>query len=88
MRSQFAALDTVGRLAARIVELADRYGERTKDGVTVATPLSQEELAAWIGTSRAGVAHALHALRELGWVQMERRGVLVRDLQALRTRAA
>lgn len=86
-RSQFAALDTMGRLAARIVELADRYGEQTKDGLSIASPLSQEELAAWTGASRAGVAQALHALRDLGWVQTERRGVLVRDLEALRARA-
>src|SRR5271166_134910 len=81
--SQFAALDTMGRLAARFVELADRYGEPTEAGVTVASPLSQEELAAWTGASRAGVAHALQAMRELGWVQTERRGLLVRDLEAL-----
>ena len=86
-RSQGAGLDTMGRLAARIVELADRYGQPTEDGVTVASPLSQGELAAWTGASRAGVAQALHALRELGWVQTERRGLLVRDLEALRARA-
>lgn len=85
--SQFAALDTMGRLAARFVELADRYGVPTEDGVTVASPLSQEELAAWTGASRAGVAHALQAMRELGWVQTERRGLLVRDLEALRARS-
>jgi CRP/FNR family cyclic AMP-dependent transcriptional regulator len=86
-RAQFAAVDTMGRLAARIVELADRYGEPTEDGVIVTSPLSQEELAAWTGASRAGVAQALHGLRELGWVQTERRGVLVRDIEALRARA-
>jgi CRP/FNR family transcriptional regulator, cyclic AMP receptor protein len=85
--SQFAALNTMGRLAARFVELADRYGEPTEDGVTVASPLSQEELAAWTGASRAGVAQALQAMRELGWVQTERRGLLVRDLEALRARS-
>jgi CRP/FNR family transcriptional regulator, cyclic AMP receptor protein len=87
-RSQFSASDTMGRLAARIVELADRYGEASVEGVTVTSPLSREDLAAWTGASRAGVAHALQGLRELGWVQTERRALLVRDLQALRARAA
>ena len=87
-RSQFSASDTMGRLAARIVELAERYGEPSDEGVTVTSPLSREDLAAWTGASRAGVAHALHALRELGWVHTERRALLVRDLQALRARAA
>ena len=51
----------MGRLAARIVELAERYGEPSDDGLTVTSPLSREDLAAWTGASRAGVAHALQA---------------------------
>jgi CRP/FNR family cyclic AMP-dependent transcriptional regulator len=86
-RSQFSATDTMGRLAARIVELAERYGEPTDEGVTITSPLSREDLAAWTGASRAGVAHALQGLRELGWVHIERRTLLVRDLNALRSRA-
>ena len=87
-RSQFSASDTMGRLAARIVELAERYGEPSDEGLTVVSPLSREDLAAWTGASRAGVAHALQGFRELGWVHTERRVLLVRDLQALRARAA
>jgi CRP/FNR family cyclic AMP-dependent transcriptional regulator len=87
-RSQFSASDTMGRLAARIVELAERYGEPSDEGVAVTSPLSREDLAAWTGASRAGVAHALQGLRELGWVHTERRALLVRDLPALRARAA
>ncbi len=87
-REQFTASDTIGRLAARIVELADRYGTPTDAGIVVTLPLSHEELGGWTGASRAGVAHAFRTLRELGWVHTERRRVLVRDLQALRARAA
>ena len=87
-RSQFSALDTMGRLAARLLELADRYGEPGPDGgVSVSSPLSQEDLAAWTGASRAGVAQAMHAMRELGWVGSERRRLLVLDEDALRARA-
>ena len=87
-RSQFSTSDTMGRLAARIVELAERYGEPSDEGVMVVSPLSREDLAAWTGASRAGVAHALQGLRELGWVDTERRMLVVRDLEALRARAA
>ncbi len=54
-RLQFAALDTLGRLAARIVELTDRYGSPEEAGIVVAMPISQDELANWTGASRAGV---------------------------------
>jgi CRP/FNR family cyclic AMP-dependent transcriptional regulator len=87
-RSQFAGLDTMGRLSARIVELAERYGEPSEAGVAVALPLTQEDLAAWTGASRAGVAEALRVMRELGWLHTERRNLVVRDLDALQARSA
>jgi CRP/FNR family cyclic AMP-dependent transcriptional regulator len=87
-RLQFAASDTLGRLASRIVELADRYGEATDDGVAVAMPISQDELASWTGASRAGVAQGLQRLRELGWLSTERGRIILHDPQALRDHAA
>jgi CRP/FNR family transcriptional regulator, cyclic AMP receptor protein len=87
-RLQFAASDTLGRLASRIVELAELYGEQTDDGLFVAMPISHEELASWTGASRAGVAQSLQTMRELGWVSTERRSLIVRDLDSVRARAA
>ena len=86
-RTQVANTDTMGRLAARIVELAERYGEPDGDAIAVETPLTREDLAAWTGASRAGAAEALRQLRELGWIDVERRKLLVLDIAALRARA-
>jgi CRP-like cAMP-binding protein len=88
-RSHFGALDTMGRLAARIIELADRYGEPSQDeAISVVSPISREDIAAWTGSSRAGVADAFRRLRELGWVETERSTLIVRDVDALRSRAS
>jgi CRP/FNR family cyclic AMP-dependent transcriptional regulator len=87
-RSQLAASDTLGRLATRVLELADRYGEPAADGVRIVSPLSQEDLAAWVGSSRAGVAQAFQTMRELGWVATTRGEILVIDAAALIARAA
>jgi CRP/FNR family transcriptional regulator, cyclic AMP receptor protein len=87
-RSRGGVADTMGRLAARIVELADRYGQPCEEGVSFTLPLTQQDLAAWTGASRAGVAVALRSFRELGWIRTERRSVVVTDLNALRARAA
>jgi CRP-like cAMP-binding protein len=87
-RSQFAASDTIGRLAARIVELSDRYGAERQDGIKIDVALTQEDIAAWTGASRAGVAKAFQTLRELGWIETHRRRLVVRQLDALRSRAA
>jgi CRP-like cAMP-binding protein len=86
-RSQFGASDTVGRVCARIVELAERYGSESERGIEIGLALSQDELAAWTGGSRAGVAKALQTLRELGWIQTARRRIVVQRIDALRERA-
>jgi CRP/FNR family cyclic AMP-dependent transcriptional regulator len=87
-RGQCSASDSIARIAARLVELAERYGESSAHGTVIGLPLSQEELGAWAGASHAGVAKALQVLRELGWIVTERRRITVRDLDALRARAA
>jgi CRP/FNR family transcriptional regulator, cyclic AMP receptor protein len=87
-RLQLAASDTLGRLASCIVELADHYGEQTDNGIAIAMPISQDELASWTGASRAGVAQGLQTLRALGWLSTERRRLILRDVDSLRSRAA
>jgi CRP-like cAMP-binding protein len=87
-RAQFRELDTVGRLAARLAELSERYGELTPDGTIIGLPLTQEELGAWTGASHAGVAKALQTLRELGWIETHRKRIVIRNIEALRHRGA
>ncbi|EHN12934.1 cAMP-binding protein [Patulibacter medicamentivorans] len=85
-RMQFADLDTVGRVAARLVELCERYGEGTDAGIAIRLSITQDDLGSWAASSRAGVASALRTLRELGWIATERRRITVLDLAALRHR--
>ena len=58
-RIEFGAHDTIGRVAARLVEMAERFGQPTPDGLKIALPFSQDELAGWIGASREAVSKAL-----------------------------
>ncbi len=87
-RVEYGAHDTVGRVSARLVELAERYGEPVKRGVQIGLPISQEELAGWTGASREAVSKALQTLRKVGWVVTERRRITVLDLESLRRRSA
>jgi CRP/FNR family transcriptional regulator, cyclic AMP receptor protein len=86
-RVEFGTSDTIGRVAARLVELAERYGRQGERGVRIDLPITQEELASWVGSSREAVNKALHTLRGLGWVETERRAITVLDADALRRRA-
>jgi CRP-like cAMP-binding protein len=86
-RIEFSTLGTLGRVASRLLELAERFGEETPDGLRVELPLSQEELAAWCGSSREATVKALRQLRELGCVTTGRRSVTIHDRDALRGHA-
>ncbi|WP_300013699.1 Crp/Fnr family transcriptional regulator [Pseudonocardia sp.] len=86
-RVEFGAFDIAARVAGRLVELADRFGEPVPDGVRIAVPLSQDELAGWVGASREAVAKALRVLRDRGLVTTGRRTMTVLDLDGLRRRA-
>lgn len=86
-RIEFGAYDSVGRVARRLVEMAERFGEKEDGGVRITVPLSQREFAAWTGSSREAVSKALQILRSRGWIETHRRVIIVNDLEAL-SRAA
>lgn len=86
-RVEFSAFDSVGRVARRLVELAERFGEKEDDGIRIALSLSQEELAGWTGASREAVSKALSTMKARGWIETRRRGITVLDLDALARRA-
>jgi CRP/FNR family transcriptional regulator, cyclic AMP receptor protein len=87
-RVEFAAEDTMTRVAARIVELSVRFRDEAAQGLEIDLPISQEELAGWTGCSRDSVVKALQAMRGLGWIETQRRRIVVRDVEALRRHVA
>ena len=86
-RTEFGSIDTTGRVAARIVELAEHHGMAEGEGVRIELRLSQEELATWVGASREAVSRALRTFRSRGWITTRRRALTVLNLDALRVRA-
>jgi CRP/FNR family cyclic AMP-dependent transcriptional regulator len=87
-RIQFGGADSVGRISARLLELAERFGEPDAGGVAITLPLTQEELGSWCGCSREAVAKGLQTLRSLGLIETARRRIVVHDAEGLRLRAA
>ena len=85
---EFGAGDALGRVCARLAELADRYGEAQGGVRLIRSPVTQAGLASWTGLSREAVVKALRALRKLGWVDTRGRAMVFRDLEAVRRRAA
>jgi CRP-like cAMP-binding protein len=83
-RVEFGALDATGRVATRLVELAETSGEPTADGIRLTLPLTQDDLANWISASREAVARALGSLRKRGLITTGRREITIINLPALR----
>ena len=77
----------VGRVARRLLELGERFGVPEEGRIEIELPLSQEELAAWTGSSREAVSKALQLLRSVGIVETGRKHVTLLDVDALRRRA-
>ncbi len=80
---EFAAYQTVTRVARRLVDLAQRYGEQTGAAIRITLPISQEELAGWTGASREAITKALHDLRAIGLIETHRRHITVLDAERL-----
>lgn len=86
-RVEYSSHDVLGRVARRLLELAEEYGEPDGAGVRITLPLSQDELASYTASSREAVAKALRTLRDRRVITTDRRAITVVDLDALRSRA-
>jgi CRP/FNR family transcriptional regulator, cyclic AMP receptor protein len=79
--------DVPGRVAKALLELADKFGMPTEDGIQVNHDLTQEELAQLVGASRETVNKALADFATRGWIQLAAKSVLLIDPDRLRRRA-
>ena len=79
--------DVPGRVAKALLDLGDRFGKTTEEGLYVYHDLTQEELARLVGASRETVNKALADFAGRGWLRLEGRSVLIIDLDRLSKRS-
>ena len=84
---EYGALDAIGRVCRRLVEMIDRYGQPSGTEVVLDLQLTQTDIAAWAGLSREAVVKALRSMRTLGWIRTEDRSTTIVDERAVRARA-
>jgi CRP/FNR family cyclic AMP-dependent transcriptional regulator len=87
VKADLVFTDVPGRVAKALLDLADRFGVPTPDGLQVNHDLTQEELAQLVGASRETVNKALADFTARGWIQLAAKSVLVTDTDRLRKRA-
>ncbi|MGQ4386574.1 Crp/Fnr family transcriptional regulator [Streptomyces sp. SAS_270] len=83
-RLELSSLNVRERFAALLLDLARTHGRRTTEGIELAIPLSQQELAGSVGASREMVQRLLRELRDRGAVVTRRRTLVIERPDVLR----
>ena len=71
------------RLASLILRVIDSEGVMTRSGIKIPTRYTHEQLAAMIGSKRETVTRAFSQLQDLGAIELKRRKIHIKDLEAL-----
>ena len=79
--------DVPGRVAKALIDLGDRFGKSSPEGLLVNHDLTQEELAQLVGASRETVNKALADFAGRGWLKLDGRSVLITDVDRLSKRS-
>jgi CRP/FNR family cyclic AMP-dependent transcriptional regulator len=72
------------RLAGLLLDLAARHGTPAGSATVITVPLSQEEIASLVGTSRATVTRALAEWRGHGLISTARHQITIHNTPGLR----
>ena len=79
--------DVPGRVAKALIDLGNRFGKTSPEGLLVNHDLTQEELAQLVGASRETVNKALADFAGRGWLKLDGRSVLITDVERLSKRS-
>jgi CRP/FNR family cyclic AMP-dependent transcriptional regulator len=76
--------DVFRRVVHTLLRLADEYGEQKGDGIFIGLPMTNRDFANMVGTSRESVNRVLNQLKKRQLLDIDRKGILIYDLEALR----
>jgi len=70
-------LDVPGRLAKKLLELANQYGRHTPIGTVISLRMTQQELATMVGATRESVNKHLRSYRSRGILEIDRQRIII-----------
>ncbi len=76
-------LDVEGRVAQRLLELADQYGVQTAEGMEITLQITQSDLASLVGATRERVNKVLATFRHQGLIELDAERIIIRDRRGL-----
>lgn len=77
-------LSASARVAHMLIKLSTDYGRQTQEGLTIQLPITHQELANVIGTSRTTVTMILNRLANNGIIKNHHRRFIICNLEYLR----
>lgn len=77
-------LDVRSRTIKQIVRLSEQYGVAKPAGTFINLKLTHQQLANLVGTVRESVTKVLQELQDLEMISVEKKIILVKDLEALK----
>lgn len=79
-------LDVYGRVAKKLLELADAHGVKTDDGVRIDVRLTQQELASMVGASRESVNKVLGYFTDKNFISTDKHRITIHNTNDLKRR--
>ena len=79
-------LDVYGRLAKKLLELADTHGVKTDEGILIDVRLTQQELASMVGASRESVNKVLGYFTEKNYISTDKHRITIHRVNDLKRR--
>jgi len=76
--------NVLGRIAQILLDLADRYGKKTDEGVRIEMLLSHRELAEMAGTAREVISRVISRFRRIGCVTIFDNRIIITDREKLK----
>ncbi len=80
-------LSVSARLAKKLLDLTESYGQQDGDGVYIDLNLTQKELGDMIGSTRESINKELKILRDKGLIVMQENKIQIIDMTRLKRRA-
>jgi CRP-like cAMP-binding protein len=77
--------NVLGRIAQILLDLSDRYGKKTDEGIRIDMNLSHKELAEMAGTAREVISRVISRFRRIGCVEFFDNKITITDRDKLKS---
>jgi CRP-like cAMP-binding protein len=81
-------LNIPARLAKKLLEIGEAFGNKDGEAIEIHLKLSQKELADMVGATRESINKELRVLREKGLVSVTEETIYIHDINRLKRRAS